>query len=116
MSKELRKPGRRKADLSDETTPKVLKTSKTLIRTDWGGQDPDEQIRKKAAEVGLDLGPKTREFVRLLCEEQVEACRRRAFPRIYEAVRRLEGGGPPFEANTESSSSAGSTTSIATRA
>jgi hypothetical protein len=94
---QARKPGRRKTDLSDESSQKVLKTSKSLVRTDWGGQDPDKQIQKRAAEAGLDLGPKTREFVKALCEEQVESCRRRAFPRIDEVIRRLEGSGPPFE-------------------
>ena len=96
-----RQVGRRKLDLSDESTSKVLKTAKTLLRTDWGGQIPDEQIEKKAAKLKLKLGPKTRDFIRELCEEQVESCRRRAFPRIDEAIRRLGGieGSVPEESS-----------------
>ena len=92
-----RKPGSRKTDLSSETSPKVLKTSKSLVRTDWGGQDPEKQIRKRAKEMGIDFGPKSCDLVKKLCEEQVESCRKRAFPRIDEVIRRLEGKDPPFE-------------------
>jgi len=82
--------GRRKTDLSDEESSKVLKVAKSLIRTDFGGQDPDDQIRKKAEAEGLDLGPKTRAFIRTMCEDQVESCRKRVFPRIDEIIRRSE--------------------------
>jgi hypothetical protein len=85
-----RKNGRRKIDLSDESTAKVLKTAKTLIRTDWGGRDPDEQIKKEAEEAGIDWGPKSRELARKIAERHVESCRKRQFPRIDEAIRRLE--------------------------
>jgi len=90
-----RKSGRRKTDLSDESSPKVLKVAKSLIRTDWGGKDPDEQIRKKAAEAGLDFGIRSRQFVKDEVERQVESCRKRIFPRIDEVIARLEDDSAP---------------------
>jgi hypothetical protein len=89
-TKTVRLPGQRKTDLSDESTPKVLKIAKQLVRMDFGGKNPDEVIKKKALEAGLDLGPKTRAFVLAIAEEQVAACRKRAFPRINEAIVRLD--------------------------
>ncbi len=84
------KSGRRKEDLSDESTAKVLKISKSLIRSDHGGQNAEEQIKKKAAEAGIELGPKGTAFVKKMIEDQIESCRKRAFPRLDEAIRRLE--------------------------
>jgi hypothetical protein len=95
--KSVRLPGQRKTDLSDEPTSKVLKVAKQLVRTDFGGKNPDEVIRKKALELGLDLGPKTRAFVLAIAEEQVAACRKRAFPRINEAILRLDPREEIFE-------------------
>lgn len=90
MSKSIRQPGRRKIDLSDESSAEVLKKGKGLIRSDWGGQDPDEQIKKKALEEGLDLGPQTRKFIEKEVTRQIESCRKRINHRIDEVIRRLE--------------------------
>jgi len=90
-SKQIRKAGQRKQDLSDESTAKVLKVAKSLARTDFGGQaDPLEVIRKKMVERGIEAGPKSCAAVRELLEEQVDGVRRRMFPRMDEAIRRLE--------------------------
>lgn len=96
-TKTVRLPGQRKSDLSDEPTSKVLKVAKQLVRMDFGGKNPDEVIRKKALEAGLELGPKTRAFILSVVEEQVAACRKRAFPRINEAIMRLDPKEDIFE-------------------
>lgn len=86
-----RKAGKRKEDLSDESTAKVLKTAKTQVRVNFGGsKDPLKVIRDKMAERGVDAGPKSCAVIRELLEEQVRICREMAFPRIDEAIRRLE--------------------------
>jgi hypothetical protein len=85
-----RKIGSRKIDLSDESTATVLKKAKPLARTDWGGQEADDVILKKAIEENLDLGPKTRAFVKKIAEEQAEGIRKRIYPRMDEAINRLE--------------------------
>ena len=93
-----RRPGQRKPNYDDETTEKVLKTSKTLCRADHGGQDACEAIRKKAREEGLEIGPKTADFIKKQIEEQIESCRKRMFPRIDEAIKRVAGQKPdPLE-------------------
>ncbi len=84
--------GKRKQDLSDESTATVLKVCKSLFRTDFGGQaDKSAVVRKKLAAYGIDAGPITCAAVIKLCEEQVESCRRRCFPRMDEAIRRVCG-------------------------
>jgi hypothetical protein len=92
-----RKPGRRKMDLSDESSSRVLKVMKSLIRTDWGGKNPGDVIRKKAEEKGLEYGPMTVDHIIELVEDAVDGCRKRAFPRVDEVIARLEGaeGKPP---------------------
>jgi len=94
-----RKPGRRKIDLSDESNAEVLKKAKGLIRSDWGGQDPDTQIKKKALEEGLDLGPKTRQFVEKEVSRQIESCRKRIYPRLDEVINRLESNQKTVESS-----------------
>jgi hypothetical protein len=65
--------------------------AKQLIRTDFGGSpDPIGVLRKKFASAGIDAGDKSLKFVKELLEETVDSCRKRAFPRIDEAIRRLE--------------------------
>ncbi len=95
--KQKRIPGQRKIDLSDEPTVKVLKVAKQMLRTDFGGKNPDEVIKKKALEIGLDIGPQTRAFILSIAEEQVAACRKRAFPRINEVITRLDPNDDGFE-------------------
>lgn len=85
-----RKIGQRKQDLSGESTAEVLKKAKALIRTDWGGKDPDEVIRKKLEAAGVQAGPKSLAAIRQIAEEQVEGCRRRTSARMDEAIRRAE--------------------------
>lgn len=92
-----RLPGSRKNDLSDESTVKVLKVAKQMLRTDFGGKNPDDVIKKKALAEGLEIGPKTRAFILAIAEEQVASCRKRAYPRINEAISRLD----PQEDNIE---------------
>lgn len=86
------KSGARKANYDDESSSRVLKTAKSLVRTDFGGQpDPAEVIRKRFAEHGIQAGPLTCSLVKSMLEEQVASCRKRIFPRIDEVIRRLEG-------------------------
>lgn len=97
-----RKPGRRKTDLSDETPVQILKKAKPLIRTDFGGADPLEVIRKRMAARGVVAGPKSCAAIKELLEEQAESDRKRIFPRIDAAIERLEllagaGGDTPEE-------------------
>lgn len=88
--KKTRKPGQKKADYSDEDTRTLLKKSKQLVRTDFGGSSqPTEVIRKKLEARGIPAGPKSCEAIKELLEEQVESCRKRIFPRIDEAIKRL---------------------------
>ena len=85
----VRRPGQRKDDLSDETTERLLKVAKSLVRTDFGGSgDSEAFIKKKAADEGLDLGPRTCAFIKKFLEHQVEGCRKRIGPRLDEAIRR----------------------------
>ena len=87
-----RKVGQRKEDLSNESLEKVLKTAKSLIRTDFGGtHDPILLIIKKAQSEGLQFGPDEASFAKRLAEEQVASCRERTDPRMNEIVYRLTG-------------------------
>lgn len=86
-----RKAGKRKEDLSDESTSHILKIAKQLVRTDFGGSsDPLEVIRKKMMKKGVKAGPQSCTAIKELLEEQVKGCRDRIGPRIDEAIRRLE--------------------------
>lgn len=85
-----RKAGQAKPDLSDESTAEVLKKAKSLIRTDWGGQDSDDVIRQRMAEAGVMAGPKSVKAIRDIAEKQVEGCRKRLERRLDEAIRRCE--------------------------
>ena len=87
-----RKPGQKKTDLSDESSDRVLKVSKQMIRADYGGSsNPLEVIRKKMKEKGINAGPKSQAAIKEYVEEQIESCRKRAFPRIDEVIDRLSG-------------------------
>ncbi len=86
-----RKSGQKKTDLSDETSERILKVAKSMIRVDYGGSDPLEVIRKKMKEKGVDAGPQSQAAIKEIIEEQIESCRKRQFPRIDEVINRLEG-------------------------
>lgn len=88
-----RKAGQRKSSYADEPTAKLLKTAKTLIRVNYGGHEPSEVVRAKLAEAGVNPGPVTVAAVVSMLEQMAETCRRAAFPRIDEAIARLEGTG-----------------------
>jgi hypothetical protein len=88
-----RKAGERKRSYADEPTAKLLKTAKTLIRVNYGGNDPTEVVRAKLAESGVNAGPVTVAAIVSMLEQMAETCRRAAFPRIDEAIVRLEGTG-----------------------
>jgi hypothetical protein len=85
-----RKAGQAKLDLSDESTAEVLKKAKSLIRTDWGGQDSHDVISQRMAEAGVMTGPKSVKAIRDIVEKQVEGCRKRVERRLNEAIRRCE--------------------------
>jgi hypothetical protein len=91
-----RKRGRRKTDLSDESSVKVLKVAKSLVRTDFGGsKDPLGVIQKKMADRGIEAGPKSCQAIKELLEDMVDGTRKRLFPRIDEVIHRLEAGPAP---------------------
>lgn len=91
------KPGTKKENYDDESSAKVLKTAKTLVRTDWGGHDALEVIRKKAADKGIELGPMTLEFIKTMVEEHVASVRKRIFPRIDAVIVRIDETKTPLE-------------------
>lgn len=85
-----RKTGQRKTDLSGEPIAEVIKKAKSLIRSDYGGQNPQETIKKILKDHGVDAGPKSLDAIKELVEKQIEGCRKRAFPRMDEAIRRTQ--------------------------
>ena len=86
-----RKQGTRKNFFADESTAKLLQTTKTLIKVNYGGHDPADVVRTKLAESGVDAGPVTVGAVGAMLEQTAETCRRAAFPRIDAAIARLQG-------------------------
>jgi hypothetical protein len=86
---DMHRIGKGKVDLSGESTSRILKTAKTLIRTDFGGKNALEQIKKKALEKNLELGPQTCAFIKGLCENQVSGCRIRTSAHLDEVINRL---------------------------
>lgn len=92
MSTEKRKAGTRKTDLSEETNSQLIKTAKQMVRADFGGQpDPLEVIRRFMESEGVVAGPKSCLAIRKYIERQIDACRKRQFPRLDEVIRRIEG-------------------------
>jgi len=85
-----RKAGGRKDSYADESTARLLKAAKTLIMVNYGGHDPAAVVRAKLAESGVNAGPVTVAAVVSMLEQTAEACRA-AFPRVDEAIARLEG-------------------------
>jgi len=83
-----RKPGERKLDLSSETTVELLKKTKPLIRTDWGGQPALKVIRNDLRKMHANSNLTTCRAVKKIAEEQMSGSRQRAFPRIDEAINR----------------------------
>lgn len=86
-----RKPGGRKSSYCDETTARLLKTAKSLIKVNFGGHDAAQVVQGKLADAGVTAGPVTIAAVIAMLEQTTETCRRAAFPRIDEAIARLEG-------------------------
>ena len=83
------KQGERKTDLSDESTAVVLKKSKTLIRSDWGGQMSLYVIKNKLKELHANSSITNCRAVKKIVEEQIAGCRKRVFPRVDEAIKRV---------------------------
>lgn len=91
-----RKVGQRKESYDDEDTVTVLKKSKSLIRTDWGGaSDPLQVIIKEMAEEGIKCGLMSAAAIKKIAEKQVNGCRKRTAPRLDEAIKRLENNTRP---------------------
>lgn len=77
-------------DLEAETTAELAKKAKSLIRTDWGGKNPDDVIRRQMADLGVDAGPKSVAAIRVVAERQVEGCRKRTERRLDKIIGRSE--------------------------
>jgi hypothetical protein len=97
MSTTNRKVGRPKEDLSSESGEELIKKTKSLIRTDWGGKDPLTIIKQQMAERGIDAGPKSCQAILEICKNQVEGCRKRTERRHDEAISRFQGKRTKFE-------------------
>ena len=77
-----------KADRAKWPMDKVVKETKKLIRTDWGGKNPKATIMKKLSGTKPEhLATKIVE----ICEEQVEGCRKRCSHNFDELQRRISG-------------------------
>ncbi len=87
-----RKRGQRKPSFGDEDDARLVKTAKSMVRTDWAGRDPLEQIRAKLRERGVEAGLVSCAAILSIIEAQVDACRKRQFPRLDELLRRIEQG------------------------
>lgn len=93
MKKTMRKRGRRKDNLDDESTVVVLQRAKAQLHWDFGGRDPIVRIRERARELGVDMGPKSAALVLEMLEEQMEEIRGQVHPlidQVIEAERRRE--------------------------
>lgn len=86
-----RAPGKRQTDLSGETTQVVLKKAKSLIRVDFGGKkNGADVISQKMAALGYPVTSDQSEAIKKLMSDQVASCRKRIYPRIDEAIRRID--------------------------
>jgi len=92
-----RKVGQAKPDLSDESTAELLKKTKSLLRTDFGGKDPLSVIHEKMAAEGVQAGPKSCQAIRKLMEGVAKGDRDRTERRLNEAIRRCETGDDSVE-------------------
>lgn len=84
-----RKIGQRKENYDGETTPEVLKKTKPLIRSDWGGKDAIEQIKKKMSAHGIVCGDKSSAAILEIVKEQIEGVRKRMTPRLDAVIKRI---------------------------
>ena len=78
-----------KRDRAQWSMERVVKETKKLIRTDWGGKNAKIKImnRLRGAKTSDELATRVRE----LCEEQVEGCRKRCSYNFDEMLRRISG-------------------------
>jgi hypothetical protein len=86
------------SDFCNEHSDESLGKVKQFARTDWGGKNAIDQIKKKFKAEGIDCGDHSAAIVKKICEQQVEGVRKRQFPRIDEVIRRLrcdDGNTPP---------------------
>jgi len=86
----IRRPGRRKSNYNDESTADVVKNAKKQIGKNFGGKDAIASIINKMAERGVACGEKSAQAILEIIDEQFESLRRRVYPRLDEAVSRLE--------------------------
>ena len=84
-----RKPGAKKEDLSDESTAKLLKVAKQLVRKDFGGKNPLQSIEGKMAAKGVECGPVSCQAILDIIEEQINGIKKRQFDRLDEAIKRV---------------------------
>jgi len=85
-----RKVGKRKETYADETTSRVLKTAKALMHANFGGNEPLGVIHAQMLEQGVECGPVACKAIFELIQDQLATCRAALFPRIDEAIRRLD--------------------------
>ena len=96
-SKAPAKRGEKKGDLSGENTAQLLKWVKRMIYVDYGGKaDRVGLIQRKLLKHGIKAGPRSCQAIMALLEDVAAGCRKRTFPRLDEAIRRL-GEADPLE-------------------
>lgn len=89
-----RKPGARTEDFSHESTEKLLKTAKPLVRSDFAGKpDSAMHVKNKLSSLGMECTIQEATIVRDLIIRSIRGCRDRVFPRINEAIKRCKEAG-----------------------
>jgi len=72
---------------------RLVKETKKLIRTDWGGLKASEGATKNLIELGVpeDIATAVGRHVAILCRKQVRGCRARCAHNFDEMARRISG-------------------------
>lgn len=89
---EKRKIGKRKMDLSGETTEELLKKTKSLVRADWGGKIVELGVMDELAAAGIPPSEKLVKAVSAMVKRQLKSSRERVSHRMDEAIRRARNG------------------------
>jgi hypothetical protein len=91
----MREPGKATTpeDRAGWPIDRLVKETKKLIRTDWGGLAPEEGATKKLVDLGVseDVAANISRQVAALCQRQIKGCRDRCSHNFDELLRRMEG-------------------------
>ncbi len=84
-----RKPGARTENYNVVSISSSLNQVKKLTRTDFGGHSAVKVLSNKATAHKLDFGERSLVFIKDICVDQVESCRKRTNPRLDNAIDRI---------------------------